>query len=33
MDEAEFFDIANSFRSPHLWKQEGDEWVLRHQIV
>ena len=33
MDEAEFFAIADSFRSPHLWKQKDGEWVLRHQIV
>lgn len=33
MDEAEFFAIADSFRSPHLWKQVDGEWILRHQIV
>jgi N-acetyl sugar amidotransferase len=33
MEEAEFFAIADSFRSPHLWKQKDGEWVLRHQIV
>ncbi len=33
MDEAEFFAIADSFRSPHLWKQSDGEWILRHQVA
>ena len=32
MDEAEFFEIADRFRSPHLWKKTGDTWQLRHNI-
>ena len=32
MDEAEFFAIADSFHSPHLWKKSGGEWQLRHQV-
>ena len=32
MDKEEFFDIANSFRSPHLWKKEGDKYILRHKV-
>jgi N-acetyl sugar amidotransferase len=32
MEEAEFFDIADSFRSPHLWKKTGTAWQLRHQV-
>ena len=32
MEEAEFFEIADSFRSPHLWKKVGDAWVLRHRV-
>ena len=32
MDEAEFFEIADRFRSPHLWKKVGDTWQLRHSI-
>jgi len=32
MDEAEFFEIADRFRSPHLWKKTGDTWQLRHSI-
>ncbi|MCT4556793.1 MAG: N-acetyl sugar amidotransferase [Pelagimonas sp.] len=30
----EYFDaLANSFRSPHLWKHENGEWALRHQVA
>ena len=32
MDRAEFFEIADSFRSPHLWKKQGNRWELRHQV-
>jgi len=32
MDEAEFFDIADSFRSPHLWEKSADGWRLRHRV-
>jgi len=32
MDEDEFFEIADRFRSPHLWKKVGDTWQLRHSI-
>ena len=32
MDEDEFFAIADSFRSPHLWKQTNEGWVLRHRV-
>jgi len=30
MDRDEFLAIADTFRSPHLWKIDGDEWKLRH---
>lgn len=30
MDRDEFLAIADTFRSPHLWTIEGDEWKLRH---
>ena len=33
MDEDEFFEIADSFRSPHLWKRENGEWRLRHVVT
>jgi N-acetyl sugar amidotransferase len=32
MQEDEFFDIADSFRSPHLWKKTNVGWQLRHQV-
>ena len=28
----EFFQTADKFRSPHLWKKEGGEWKLRHKV-
>jgi hypothetical protein len=31
MDRSEFLALCDRFRSPHLWKIEGDEWKLRHQ--
>ena len=27
-----FMELADTFRSPHLWKREGKEWVLRHAV-
>jgi N-acetyl sugar amidotransferase len=27
-----FHEICDRHRSPHLWKQEGSEWKLRHKI-
>lgn len=27
-----FLELADSFRSPHLWRKEGSEWVLRHKV-
>jgi N-acetyl sugar amidotransferase len=32
MEEAEFFAIADSFRSPHLWRKGPEGWVLRHKV-
>lgn len=32
MDEDEFFEIADSFRSPHLWKKTNEGWKLRFQV-
>ncbi|MEZ5670408.1 MAG: N-acetyl sugar amidotransferase [Alphaproteobacteria bacterium] len=32
MDEAEFFAIADSFRSPHLWRRTEAGWDLRHRV-
>ncbi len=32
MDEDEFFEIADSFRSPHLWQRTNEGWRLRHRV-
>ncbi|MEP7225720.1 MAG: N-acetyl sugar amidotransferase [Gemmatimonadales bacterium] len=32
MDRQSFLKLADSFRSPHLWKREGGEWRLRHVV-
>ena len=32
MERAEFFEIADSFRSPHLWRDTGNGWQLRHLV-
>jgi hypothetical protein len=24
--------LADTFRSPHLWKKEEGQWLLRHQV-
>lgn len=32
MDQAYFDDLADSFRSPHLWKHENGAWALRHTV-
>ena len=32
MDREYFFDLCDSFRSPHLWKRENGAWKLRHAV-
>ncbi|MGQ0525776.1 MAG: N-acetyl sugar amidotransferase, partial [Betaproteobacteria bacterium] len=32
MDRDYFMALADTFRSPHLWKREGGEWRLRHTV-
>lgn len=32
MDRAYFDNLTDSFRSPHLWKRDGDRWVMRHIV-
>ncbi len=32
MDPEAFIRLCDAFRSPHLWKKEGGEWALRHQV-
>jgi len=33
MERDEFLDIADSFRSPHLWRRIGNGWELRHGVA
>jgi N-acetyl sugar amidotransferase len=32
IDEGRFHEVIDSARSPHLWRRDGGEWVLRHQV-
>src|SRR6185369_10148767 len=32
MDRAYFMQLADKFRSPHLWTKESGEWQLRHTV-
>jgi hypothetical protein len=32
MDRDYFNRLADTFRSPHLWKREQDQWKLRHTV-
>ena len=32
IDRDYFLNLADKFRSPHLWKHEGSEWKLRHTV-
>ena len=32
LDEAQFFEIADRFRSPHLWKKTNEGWKVRHKV-
>ncbi len=32
MDRDYFVQLADTFRSPHLWMREGGEWRLRHTV-
>lgn len=31
--EEEFWKVVDSYRLPHIWKKEGGEWKLRHQVA
>lgn len=33
IDRAYFMALADTFRSPHLWKFENNQWKLRHQVT
>ena len=30
--EEHFWKTVDQFRSPRLWRLEGDQWKLRHQV-
>lgn len=32
MDPEYFLEIIDNFRSPHLWRKDGNEWALRHPV-
>jgi hypothetical protein len=32
MDGDYFMRLADTFRSPHLWKRDGGQWKLRHTV-
>lgn len=32
MSDTEFRELCDGFRSPHLWRKSGSDWVLRHPI-
>jgi hypothetical protein len=32
MDESEFRETVDKFRSPHLWEKFGGEWKLKHTV-
>ena len=32
LDPDTFLELVDKFRSPHLWMQDGDQWVLRHPL-
>jgi N-acetyl sugar amidotransferase len=32
LTEPRFWEVVEQFRSPHLWKKDGERWALRHQV-
>tara|TARA_B100000787_G_scaffold49830_1_gene35873 strand:- start:7787 stop:8965 length:1179 start_codon:yes stop_codon:yes gene_type:complete len=32
ISEQEFNSVVDSWRPEHIWKKEGDEWLLRHKV-
>ncbi len=32
LTEAEFEEVIESWRSDHIWKKDGNQWVLRHAV-
>ena len=33
ISENKFYDIVDSFRSPHIWKKVDNKWYLRHTVA
>ena len=33
ISEERYWETIDAARSPHLWKREGGEWVMRHPTV
>ena len=33
LTEEAFWETIETFRSPHLWKRQGNDWVLRHPVA
>ncbi len=32
MKPERFLELCDQFRSPHLWKKDGDQWILRNRV-
>lgn len=32
ISEERFWEVIDNARSPHLWKRENSQWILRHQV-
>jgi len=32
METERFFELCDTFRSPHLWTNDGGQWRLRHPV-
>lgn len=33
MDPQHFYELCDKFRSPHLWKKENGQWMLRNKVA
>jgi N-acetyl sugar amidotransferase len=33
MTEEEFHEVADAYRTPHLWEKRDGEWMLRHKVA
>ena len=32
INETEFYDTVDKFRSPHIWKQDNNKWILKSAV-